>query len=134
MSKENVDLVRGIYESLAAGDIAGVVGPMSPDIVWHEAENFPYADGSPYRGPDAVVAGVFARFGVEWERFAASRDEYIDAGDTVVVLGRYTGSFKATGRPMNAQFAHVWRVADGKVVGFQQYADTLQVARVTGSA
>jgi ketosteroid isomerase-like protein len=33
---------------------------------------------------------------------------------------------------MNPQLAHVWRVADGKAVAFQQYVDTLQVARATG--
>ena len=50
--------------------------------------------------------------------------------DTIVVLGRYRGTCRATGRVLDAQLAHVWRVADGRVVGFQQYTDTLQAARV----
>jgi uncharacterized protein len=133
MSQENVDLVRAIYESFAAGDVPGVVARMSPDIVWNEAENFPYADGNPYRGPQAILGGVFARLGSEWDGFAAVPEEFLDAGDTVVVLGRYRGAFKATGLAMDAQLAHVWRVADGKAVRFQQYTDTLQAARVTGA-
>ena len=50
------------------------------------------------------------------------------------MLGRYTGSFKATGHSMNPQVAHIWTVADGKVVRFQQLVDTLAVARATGAA
>jgi ketosteroid isomerase-like protein len=134
MSEQNVDVVRSIYEAFAAGDVPGVVARMSPDMVWNEAENFPYADGNPYRGPEAILGGVFARLGSEWDGFAASPEEFLDAGDTVVVLGRYRGTCKATGRSMDAQLAHVWRVADGKATRFQQYTDTLQAARVTGAA
>ena len=131
MSQENVELVQAIYAAFGAGDVPGVVGRMSPDIVWNEAENFPYADGNPYLGPEAVLTGIFARLGTDWEGFAAVPDEYLDAGDTVVVLGRYHGTFKATGETLDAQLAHVWRLEDGKAVAFQQYTDTLQAARVT---
>lgn len=134
MSQENVALIRSIYDAFAAGDIPGVVGRMRPDMVWNEAENFPYADGNPYCGPEAILGGVFARLGSEWDGFAASPEEYLDAGETVVVLGRYRGTCKATGLAMDAQLAHVWRVAGGKAARFQQYTDTLQAARVMGSA
>ena len=107
---------------------------MAPDIVWNEAENFPHADGNPYCGPDAILAGVFARLGSEWDGFAAVPEEFLDAGDTIVVLGRYRGAHKATGKPLDAQLAHVWRLAGDKATAFRQYTDTLQAARVTGAA
>jgi ketosteroid isomerase-like protein len=134
MSNETVAVIRGIYDAFAAGDVPGVLGRMSPDIVWNEAENFIYAGGNPYTGPEAVLNGVFARCIGEWDGFAANPEEYLDAGDTVVVLGRYTGINKATGKPLDAQLAHVWRVADGKAARFQQYTDTLQAARAAGAA
>ena len=134
MSKENVALIKGIYDSFAAGDVASVLGRMSPSIVWNEAENFPYADGNPYVGPQAVANGVFARIGSEWTAFVVAIDEILDAGDVVIALGRYLGTYKTTGKSMRTQLVHVWRVADGKAVRFQQYADTLQVARVIGSS
>ena len=132
MSAANVALIKGIYDGFAAGDVGAVLGAMSPDIVWNEAENFPYADGNPYVGPQAVAEGVFARCIGEWDGFAVNAEEIIDAGDTIIVLGRYGGSYKATGKAMNPQLVHVWRVADGKAVAFQQYVDTLQVARAIG--
>ena len=102
---------------------------MAPGVVWNEAEGNRYADGNPYVGPQAVAAGVFARLGGEWDGFAVKMDEILDAGDTVVACGRYTGSYKATGKPINAQVVHVWTIADGKLAAFQQYTDTLQMAR-----
>ena len=129
----NTDLIRSIYAAFAAGDMPAVLDALAPDVVWNEAENFPYADHAPYHGPEAVLTGVFARLGSEWDGFAAIPQEYLDAGDTIVALGRYGGIYKATGKPIDAQMVHVWRIADGKVTGFQQYTDTLQAARVTGA-
>jgi ketosteroid isomerase-like protein len=129
MSQENLELIRGLYGAFAAGDIPDVLGRMAPDMVWNEAENFPYADRNPYVGHDEILGGVFARLGGEWDGFAAVPEEYLDAGDTIVVLGRYRGTCKATGTPIHAQMAHVWRIADGKAKSFQQYTDTLQATR-----
>lgn len=131
---DNIELIRGVYAAFAAGDVPAVLGAFDPDIVWNEAENFPYADGNPYVGPEAVVNGVFARCATEWNGFAVKVEELLNAGDAVVALGRYRGTYKATGREQNTQFVHVWRIAAGKVTHFQQYANTLHVARVTGTA
>lgn len=132
MSSENVTLIQGIYDAFSQGDVPGVLGAMSPDIVWMEADDFPYADGNPYIGPEAVANGVFMRCATEWDGFAVAIDELIDGGDTVVALGHYTGTYKATGCAQKTQLAHVWRVEGGQVVRFQQYANTLHVARVVG--
>jgi ketosteroid isomerase-like protein len=134
MPTSNADLIRAIYSAFAVGDVAGVLGRMSPDIVWNEAENFPYADGNPYIGPDAIASGVFARCIGEWDGFAVVPEEFLDAGHAIVVSGRYRGTFKATSRPQNTQFVHIWRIAGSKAVRFQQHADTLHVARVTGAS
>ena len=123
--------MRSLYGAFARGDVPAVLGGMASGIEWREAENFIYADRNPYIGPDAVLQGVFMRVGMEWDGFAATPERLLDAGDTVVTLGRYTGKCKATGKSINAQFAHVWSLENGKVVRFQQYTDTLQVAQAT---
>ena len=125
----NTEPVRALYAAFAKGDMPAALATMADDIVWNEAENYPYADRNPYIGPQAVLMGVFARIGGDWENFTAVSDELIDGGDTIVSLGWYGGVCKATGKPMHAQFAHVFRVKNGKIAGFQQYADTLGTAR-----
>jgi uncharacterized protein len=128
MSQENITVIRGIYESFGTGDVASVLGQMHQHIEWREAENFIYADRSPYRGPQAVLEGVFMRLASEWADFKVMPEEWLDAGNHVVVLGTYSGRHKESGREVRAQFAHIWGVTHGRVVRFQQYTDTKQFA------
>ncbi len=128
MSQENVQVIRGMYEAFAKGDVSAVLGQMDQAIEWREAENFIYAEGNPYLGPQAVLEGVFMRLGTEWDAFTVTPEEWLDAGNHVVVLGTYTGTHKAGGKKVRAQFAHVWGVRAGRVVRFQQYTDTKQFA------
>ena len=123
----NLDSVRGVYDAFAKGDVPAVLGFLSPDVKWTEAEGFPY--GGTYVGPQAVLEGVFMRLGTEWDGFAAVPGEFIDGGNAVVALGQYSGKYKATGKSFRANFAHVWEVQEGKAVRFTQYVDTLIVQR-----
>ena len=128
MSQENVQIIRGLYEAFGRGDVPTVLGKMDQSIEWNEAENFIYADRNPYVGPQAVLEGVFMRLGSDWEGFTVTPEEWLDAGDRIVVLGTYSGTHKATGKQVRAQFAHIWSVREGRVVRFQQYTDTKQFA------
>lgn len=123
----NLDCVKSVYQAFAKGDIPTVLGLLSRDIAWTEAEGFPYAET--YHGPNSVLTDVFMRLGAEWDGFAAVPDEFIDGGDTIVALGKYSGTYKATGKSFQANFAHVWKVQDGKATRFIQHVDTLLVHR-----
>ena len=59
--------------------------------------------------------------------------EFHDAGPAVVVEGRYTGTYKETGRKFDAQVCHVWKIRDGKITSFQQYVDTAQMQDGAGA-
>lgn len=131
-STSNAQLIRSLYDAFAQGDVSTVLGRLDPNIVWIEADNINYADRNPYRGPQAVAEGIFMRIGQDWNDYRVNIEQVIDGGENVVVLGRYTATNKSTGKPLDAQFVHVWSLRDGKIVRFQQYADTAQFARVTG--
>jgi ketosteroid isomerase-like protein len=129
---DNKAVIERLYAAFAAGDGATLGTLLSPDLVWMEAEGGPYADNNPYMGPGAVFEGVFGRIGQQWQGFAVTPETLLPSGDQVVALGRYTGTNIATGAVLDAQFAHVFTLVDGKVVAFQQYTDTAQwVAAVT---
>ena len=129
---DNKAVVETLYRAFAAGDGATIRGILSPDIVWIEAENGPYADLNPYTGPAAVFEGVFGRVGQQWQGFTATPETILASGDRVVSLGRYAGINIATGEALDAQFAHVFTLSGGKIVAFQQYTDTAQwVDKVT---
>jgi ketosteroid isomerase-like protein len=128
MSQKNIDVINRIYEAFGKGNIPAVLELFDPAIEWIAADNSPLADRSPYRGLTAVREGVFLRIAAAFERMEIRVDELLDAGDKVVMLGFYNGVRKANGRHFQAQVAHVWTIAAGKAVKFQQYTDTYQLA------
>jgi uncharacterized protein len=129
----NVEHVRQVYSAFANGDIDQFLGAMDPHIEWREAEGNPYEpSGTAWIGPDAVVQNLLVPIGADWDDFAVHPKEFHDAGDIVVVEGRYTGTHKETGRSLDAQVCHVWGVSDGKLTSFQQFVDTAQLQDVMG--
>lgn len=126
MSQVNVVVVRGMYEAFAKGDIPTIIAALDLQVEWWEAENFIYADGNPYIGPDEVLTGVFMRIDAEWEGFAVAPKEVFDAGDTIIGHGYYSGTYRQTGKQVRAQFAHFFSFRAGQIVKFQQYTDTAQ--------
>lgn len=107
---------------------------MSADIHWHEAESNPYMpSGEAWVGPDAILNNLFVRLGTEWDGFAVHPKLFYAAGDSVIVEARYSGTYKATGKSMDAQVCHVSDVKDGKVTRFQQYLDTAKFQDVMGA-
>src|SRR5437763_15402532 len=106
MSLDQSEAIRSMYDAFARGDVPSVMGKLSPDLVWNEAENFLYADRNPYVGPQAVLEGVFLRLATEWDGFTVAPEEIIGSGATVIARGRYRGTYKATGVRVDAQFVH----------------------------
>jgi ketosteroid isomerase-like protein len=121
----NADVIRAMYSAFARGDVGSVLGALAPQIVWVEAEGFP--SGGTYTTPDAVLHKVFMRLAAEWDAFRAVPNEYVCDGQTVVAIGDYSGTCKATGKSFKAPFAHVWKLRGGTVIGFQQFTDTAVV-------
>jgi len=129
----NPDIIKSIYANFAKGDVPAVLGAFDSQIEWNEAEGFVYADGNPYVGPQAVLAGIFQRIGSDVANFTVIPQRIIDGGDVIVAEGRYHGTMKSTNTTIDSQFAHVWQLRGGKVVRFQQYTDTRQWADAIGA-
>ena len=126
MTSDAVSTVRQLYDAFARGDVPAVLGALDPEIQWKEAEGFLYAEGNPYVGPTAILHGVLGRIAGEWDDFQVQPQEILATTDGALAMGRYSGTYKGTGRRIDAEFAHVWRVTGGKITGFQQYTDTAQ--------
>lgn len=122
---ENGKIVQGLYDAFARGDVEAVLGTLAEDCKWTEAAGFPYA--GTYTGPQAVLENVFMPLGADWDGFKVAPDAVVDGGDDVVATGTYSGTYKATGKPFEARFAHHWTLQDGKAVRFEQFVDSAKV-------
>jgi ketosteroid isomerase-like protein len=122
----NVDTARSAYASFSSGDLAALEEDFAENAVWVTSDELPL--GGVTEGREAIM-GNFAQIPNYWSSFSVDPEEFIDAGDTVVVRGTQrasndNGSFEAP-------FAHVLKYdADGKVVRGEFYADSAKAAKL----
>jgi len=118
-----VDIVKRSYEAFALDDLDAVMADMHPDIEWHQAQGLPH--GGVYHGLQEVRRAIFDPLDEEWwDEFTATPGEFLVAGGDVVVLGRYRGVAKGTGKRLDVPFVHVWTVEGELAIRFRQFLDT----------
>ncbi|MEL1249162.1 nuclear transport factor 2 family protein [Aurantiacibacter gilvus] len=127
------EVVQGFYGAIAEGDMETVASLLAEDVSWSEAEGSPLAGGNPYIGFEAMGAGVFGPINEAFADFAGTPEQFTTEGNRVVVEGRYTGTQRETGEALDAPFVHVFTVEGDQIVEFQQYTDTWQWRRLTGT-
>ena len=124
MSEENVNIMRQGYDAFNRGDIDAVMDIMDPEIEWQEPDVEGLPDRGTHHGSQAVANDVFGSVAEHWDEFQVVAEEFLDAGDRVIVLGYFRARGKATGRTVEAPYAHVWTLRDSKAVHFRNYMDT----------
>ena len=128
---ENTDALRRGYDAFAEGDMESVRSIWTDDLQWEGPDLESLPDAGRFEGPDAVIE-MFGRLPDYWDGLSVTPDEFVEDGDTVVVLGHNEGRGKATGEEIKVPFAHVWRMRDGKAERVQVLYDTGVTARALG--
>ena len=121
MSEQDVNTMRTAYEAFNRGDIPGVMEALDPQIEWNEPGGGRAPQGT-FSGAETVANDVFATVPENFDEFEAQPETVIDAGEHLVVVGTFRGKSKA-GRQMQARYAHVWRMRDGKAVSFENHVE-----------
>jgi len=118
VSSTDVQTIRSAYEAFARQDIEAVLSALDPEIEWVDSARDapPPAGGGTRHGAQTVAAEVFPALAEHWTRFEVQPDRYLDAGDHVVVLGRFSGDADGGGS-LDAPFVHVWRMSGGGPTG-----------------
>jgi len=122
VSQQNVQIVRSGYEAFNREDIPAVLALYDEGIEWTEGGGGRAPAGT-FRGPQAVAKEVFGMVPANFSEFRADPEQFIDAGEQVVVIGRFRGKAKS-GATLDAPFVHVQRMRNGKVTRFENYVDS----------
>ncbi len=120
--RDNLSIIRDSYACGAKGDILGLLADIENNGKWTEMTGNLYA--GTFIGQDEILQNVFAKINDDWDDFAAIPSEFFVAGDTVMVLGAYSGCNKITKMNFIVRFSHVWTLKDGKIINFEQFTDT----------
>ena len=122
----NVDTARAAYEAFGRGDLAALQEDFAEDAVWVTSDELPL--GGVTEGRDAIMAN-FAQIPNYWTSFSVEPEEFIDAGEYVIVRGTQkagndNGSFEAP-------FVHLLKYdADGKTVRGEFFTDSAKAAKL----
>lgn len=124
----NVNLLRQAYKHFKSGDVDSLLGLYSEDVEW----TFPEMENVPYAGKRIGLDSLkefFAIVNDDLETLRFEPREFIAQGDRVVSLGNYTFRVKSTNNEFSSEWAHVCTCRGGKIISFQDFADTAAAIR-----
>ena len=127
MTQSGMDVVQAWYRVALAHPEATIAPRVTPDTVWELLDSFP--PGGVYTGIPAIFGQCFPTLQADFHDWHAPPDACIDAGDTRVMLGHYSGTLQTTGVHLLAPFCHLWTLKHGKIARLQQCADTAKFAQ-----
>ena len=111
---ELTDRLRVAYEGFGQRDIDAVLSVMDPDIEWDATDAL--AHTGIYQGHEGVTEYI-GSLSSAWEEFHLNPEQFTESGNQehVMVLGNVKGRLAANGQDVEARFAHVLQLEDGKV-------------------
>lgn len=123
----NLEIIKEAYASFGRGDIDAVLAVEDPDTVLEIAgpTEIPWA-GS-YRGHEGARK-YFSTIAAEADFDVFEPHSFMAQDDSVVVVGFERVRARRTGRSYENHWAHVFTLANGKIVKFREYCDTATVA------
>jgi hypothetical protein len=131
MPEFEIQALQRIYDALSRWDVDELAKDVTHDFEMTLPETVPW--GGTRHGRDGVetFATIFREHvDGQW----ADPDDYIDAGDLIVVLGRLRGRARATGEQYEVPFAHAWNLSDGMPSRCRSYFDTAPIMAALGSS
>lgn len=117
------ELVRSVYAALAAGDRERLLALLAEDFEADLPAGMPIVE-TPIRSAREMIERAWWPLG----RACRVRVEPLEwipcVGGRLLVLGRYRGRGRATGREFEAKFVHLWSARDGRVTHLWHLTDT----------
>jgi ketosteroid isomerase-like protein len=117
MSRENVEIVRRVYEALAAHDAETVLALYDPNVEWDFTQSHVgiALEDRIYRGHDGLRKW-WRETREAWVDYEDGYDELIEAGDDVISVVTSRGRGRASGAEGAYSHYGVWTIRDGRVV------------------
>ena len=130
MSRENVEIVKEFTSLFEAGDRDSWRSYFDPEVIWDTSASQMLMSGV-YRGHEGIER-FFVDWLAVWEDYALENREYIDAGDSVVVVFRQHGRGRGSGVETERDFFGVYDLRRGRVIRFHMYESRVAALEAAG--
>jgi ketosteroid isomerase-like protein len=130
MSAKNVEIVRGIYEAWGRGDFGAGIELYDPYILFVLRPEFP--DAGAYCGPDEIRRYMREDFLADLEGAAIIGEEFLDAGDSVVVRVNQQATGPRSGAAVTMRYYQAWTLRGGSVIRIESIKDREEALEAVG--
>jgi ketosteroid isomerase-like protein len=133
MSEKNVERLRSLYDEWAKGNLWALRDIADPDMEWEWSEAMANLAGGPrlYRGLDEIGATTLDWISA-WDFYWMTADEFVEAGDDVVVFMRLHARMAETDRVVEERLGAVWTLRDGRAVRVRYYDHWAEALEAVG--
>lgn len=121
---DHLDAARRLYEAFAARDAPAILAALDDDFVGTVSPGMPLGVGGRHEGPITMLRDVWGPIFLAYEMRVEAERYYPSGNDHVIAVGRYRGNERESGRAVDAAFAHVLTVRDGRITALEQITDT----------
>jgi uncharacterized protein len=130
MSRENVEIVRAMYEvANAGGKLDANFDLLAPDVELHVSGAFPDLDRV-YRGHEGMRK-LNEALNEPWETLSLEPHDFIDAGSRVLVLSRFHARGR-DGMEVTLDLANLWTVRNRRIVRMDAFMDRAEALEAAG--
>jgi uncharacterized protein len=129
MSQENVETVRKSLEAFELGGLDASLSFYDPEVTWQEAQDEPEAET--YRGHDALRALV-EKWLVPFDDLRIEPEQFIDAGEAVVMPYRFRGRERSSGNDITAPETWVFWSRGGRISEVREYRHKVEALEAVG--
>lgn len=127
-----MELVRRGYVAINSGDFETAFELFHPKAEIRPGVDVPDLDfDEVYYGPQGFLE-FHAKMAESWDEISWQPEEYMPAGDDVVVFIRFNGVGKGSGVPVEQPIGHVCTMRDGKLVKHVTYWDRDRALEAAG--
>jgi len=131
---QNIQAVKDAYAAFSRGDINAILAMVDDNIEWEGVKGTEgVAPHAGLRRGKAAVGEFFQLVGSTLDFQAFEPREFIAQGDTVVAIGFYKATVKATKKQTASDWAMVFNFRNGKIVRFREFTDSAAIVRAYGA-
>ncbi len=129
MSEDNVEIVRRIYDEWGRGNFRAGAELFDRYTLFVVRPDVPEAGA--YRGPEEI--GNFMKgFLVAWEKMVVKGEEFVAAGDSVIVAVHQQATGKGSGASVENHYFQVWTFRGGAVVRIENFVNRFEALEAAG--
>jgi ketosteroid isomerase-like protein len=125
MSQANVEVIRRLFDAYRRGDYAEAAECLAAHIVYEVGQELPA------RGREEVRA-MWERWDSTWDQLETVPEEFIDAGEQVLVTVHYSARGRGSGIEYDERLFEVYTFSDGQCVRKQEFRQRSEALGAAG--